>query len=284
MIAFYGMGLLGSNFVRALSRRGEAVQVWNRSEAKARALEVLPGVTACSDPEEAARGATRLHLTLSDDAAVDEVLARARPAIAQRAVIVDHSTTTAQGAAERARIWAERGAPYLHAPVFMGPQNAHDATGLMLASGPRALFDSVSGELAKMTGKLHFMGESPDSAAAFKLMGNLFLMFLTEGLADMLALGKAMGVEPAQAATLFEMFNPGNSIPARIKRMTDASFSAPSWTLEMARKDARLMIDEAGRGGVTLPALPAIAAHMDALIARGHGADDWTVIASDFVK
>jgi len=39
MIAFLGMGLLGSNFVRALRRRGEDVQVWNRSPAKAKLLE-----------------------------------------------------------------------------------------------------------------------------------------------------------------------------------------------------------------------------------------------------
>src|SRR5262245_42175620 len=38
VIAFFGMGLLGSNFVRALRRRGEEVRVWNRSAGKARAL------------------------------------------------------------------------------------------------------------------------------------------------------------------------------------------------------------------------------------------------------
>ena len=78
MIAFYGMGLLGSNFVRALRRRDQPVRVWNRTPEKARALE-SDGAVAVDDPAEAARGATRLHLTLSDHAAVDEVLERARP-------------------------------------------------------------------------------------------------------------------------------------------------------------------------------------------------------------
>jgi len=49
----------------------------------------------------------------------------------------------------------------------------------------------------------------------------------------------------------------------------------------MARKDARLMMDEAQRAQVPLAVLPAIAQQMDRFIARGHGGDDWTVIAKD---
>jgi 3-hydroxyisobutyrate dehydrogenase len=39
------------------------------------------------------------------------------------------------------------------------------------------------------------------------------------------------------------------------------------------------MLDEAAAHGRPLPMLPAIAARMDALIAEGHGKDDWTVLA-----
>ena len=53
MIAFFGMGLLGSNFVRALRKRGEDVHVWNRSADKARALESV-GAKAFDDPAAAA--------------------------------------------------------------------------------------------------------------------------------------------------------------------------------------------------------------------------------------
>src|SRR5262245_65626614 len=100
MIAFFGMGLLGSNFVHALRRRGEDVQVWNRTPDKAKALEAV-GARAFADPAECARGAARVHLTLTDDTVVDDVLERARPGIAATTVIVDHSTTSAPGAAAR---------------------------------------------------------------------------------------------------------------------------------------------------------------------------------------
>jgi 3-hydroxyisobutyrate dehydrogenase len=64
-------------------------------------------------------------------------------------------------------------------------------------------------------------------------------------------------------------------------RMTSMRWSEPSWELSMARKDARLMLDEARRAGVALEVLPAIAARMDRVIAEGHGGDDWSVIAKD---
>ncbi len=128
MITFFGMGLLGSNFVRAQRRLGEDVRVWNRSPDKARALEA-DGATAFADPSEAARGATRVHVTLSDDAVVDEVLERARPGFEKNVVIVDHTTTSATGTAARAARWSDRGVAFQHAPVFMGPSNALAGTG-----------------------------------------------------------------------------------------------------------------------------------------------------------
>ncbi len=280
MIAFFGMGMLGSGFARALRRRGEDVQVWNRTAAKASVLEA-DGARAFSDPAAAARGAARIHLSLSDDAAVDDVLERARPGFAPGVVVVDHTTTSATGTAARAARWTERGVAFVHAPVFMGPQNALESTGIMLCSGDTALVEVLRPALAAMTGKLEYLGPRPDAAAAFKLLGNLFLMFLTSGLADLLALAKAMDISPGDASKLFDMFNPGATIGARMKRMLEANFSEPSWELSMARKDARLMIEEADRKKVPLAVLPAIAARMDAVIAQGHGGDDWTVIAKD---
>ncbi len=280
MIAFLGTGLLGGNFVRAWLGRGEAVQVWNRTAAKARILE-RDGALAAGDPATAVRGAARIHLTLSDDAAVDDVLEQARPGFADGVIIVDHTTTSATGTRARAQRWAERGIAFQHAPLFMGPQNALEASGIMLASGERARFDALQPALQKMTGKLLYLGPEPERAACFKLLGNLFLMHMTVGIAETLTLAKALAIPAAEAAALFDAFNPGATIPARVKRMLDADFAHPSWELSMARKDARLMLEESARADVPLSVLPAIAALMDRFIARGHANDDWTVIAKD---
>jgi 3-hydroxyisobutyrate dehydrogenase len=63
--------------------------------------------------------------------------------------------------------------------------------------------------------------------------------------------------------------------------MLTGDLSKASWELAMARKDARIMLEEAAAHGRPLTMLPAIASRMDALIAEGHGKDDWTVLAKD---
>lgn len=279
MIAFFGMGLLGANFVRAALRRGERVQVWNRTPDKARALEA-EGARAFSDPADAARGASRIHLALSDDAAVESVLQAARAGIAAGAIIVDHTTTSATGAAERHERFASGAPAFAHAPVFMGPQNALEASGTMLLSGPAHNHERLRPELEKMTGKLVYLGADPQRAAQFKLLGNLFLMFITTGVGETLALAKSFGIAPDEAAQLFQFFNPGLSVPARVARILASPQAAPSWQLQMARKDARLMLEAAAAADQPLNVLASIAATMDQFIERGHAQDDWTVIAS----
>jgi 3-hydroxyisobutyrate dehydrogenase len=41
------------------------------------------------------------------------------------------------------------------------------------------------------------------------------------------------------------------------------------------------MMEAADRGGTLLAVIPAIAEEMDRWIDKGHGKDDWTVIAKD---
>jgi 3-hydroxyisobutyrate dehydrogenase len=278
MVAFLGMGLLGANFVRAMINRGEKVQVWNRTATKATALEQY-GASATATPAEAVKGADRIHLTLKDDASVDEVLAIAAPGLQPGAVIIDHTTTSVEGAIRRTNEWKSRGFIYLHAPVFMGPPNALESTGYMLVSGDRQVVEQFTPILAKMTGKLLNFGPETGRAAAMKLLGNLFLIAFTTGIADTLMLAKGMQVPVSDLAMLFDNWNPAVLLPTRLKRMTSGNYSSPSWELSMARKDTGLFLQEAKKGGVTLAVIPAVAAEMDRWIAKGHGGDDWTVIA-----
>jgi 3-hydroxyisobutyrate dehydrogenase len=283
MIAFIGTGHLGANFVKAMLRRSEQVQVWNRTAEKAKALEA-EGAKAFGNVADAVKDAERIHLTLKDDASVDEILEQAAPGFMPGAYIIDHTTTTAEGAAKRTKEWKERGYTYLHAPVFMGPQNAYDSTGYMMVSGDRAVIDKVEPELMKMTGKLLYFGTDTNKAAGIKLIGNLFLIAMTGGVADVLTLSKALEISVDEIMQLFEAWNPGMMLPARLKKMTSNTFHQPTWELGMARKDAGLMMQEAKRGGQQLTVVPAVAEVMDDYIARGHGKDDWTVIGKDAVQ
>ncbi len=282
MKAFLGMGLLGSNFVRAMLQKGETVQVWNRTPAKATALEAY-GAKAFGNANEAVQDAGIIHVTLKDDATVDEVLETASKGFKDGAIIIDHTTTSAKGAIQRVTDWKSKGFTYFHAPVFMGPQNALESTGYMLVSGDQSVIEKVQPELSKMTGKLINFGAEEGKAAGIKLTGNLFLLSLTAGLSDALALAKAHGIKADEVLNLFNNWNPGAMVPARLKKIAEGKFSEPSWELNMARKDAGLMINAAKEAGTSLGITPAIAAVMDQWISKGHGNDDWSVIAKDGV-
>jgi 3-hydroxyisobutyrate dehydrogenase len=272
-IAFLGTGLMGSGFVRHLRANGYEVNVWNRSAAKARALEA-DGAKAFEDPAAALAGADRIHLSLADDASVDAVLEPIASSISKSTWIVDHTTTAVTPTAERARRWNARDRVFVHAPVFMAPANALEGTGLMLISGEKQRHDALLADLQKMTGTVLYLGEAPERAAAFKLFGNMTLLGIMGVLGDVNRLAHAVGVSTAEAFSLFQHFNPGQFLPARAARIEAGQFTPPSFELAMARKDVRLMIEEAHRGGMDLFVMPGVAAMFDAAIARGEGALD----------
>jgi 3-hydroxyisobutyrate dehydrogenase len=279
LIAWLGTGLLGANFVRKLLERGETVHVWNRSPEKAHALEA-DGAKAFDQAIDAVRGASEIHLTLSDDASVDSVLDPLVDVILPTAFIADHTTTAPTPTGERVQRWQQRGRTFVHAPVFMGPSMARNATGLMLLSGDPEIRARVKPRLEPMTGKIVELGDDPTRAASFKLFGNMMLLVITGGLADVYTLGRSLGIDPQDAFTLFSEFNPGNAIQGRGKQMAEGKFQPPNFELTMARKDLRLMVDEAARHGAKLDVVPAVGALMDRYIAAGFGSDDSGVIGS----
>lgn len=275
--AFLGTGLMGSGFVRHMRARGLAVTVWNRSAAKAEALAGL-GATVAATPEEAIRGASHIHISLSDDASVDAVLEPLAGAIGSEAWIIDHTTTAPTPTRARAARWARRGCRFVHAPVFMSPAMCASGQGLMLLAGPAAYRTALTPVLAGMTGKVVDLGDAPDRAAAFKLFGNLTLLSIVGALADVARLAHACGMEAAEAYTLFEHFNPAAGLTMRAAKIAQGDTTA-SFEMTMARKDLRLMVEEAAAGGAPLAMIPALAALLDERIAQGDGALDVSAVA-----
>jgi 3-hydroxyisobutyrate dehydrogenase len=274
-IAFLGTGLMGTGFIRRARANGLTVRAWNRSAAKAQALAAQdPGITACATAAEAVRGAERIHLSLGDDASVDAVLEPLAGTLPAGTWLIDHTTTAVRPTAERVARWDARGMRFVHAPVFMAPANCAEGTGLMLISGDPARHAALQSALQAMTGKLVDLGPQPERAAAFKLFGNLTLLSILGILGDVGRLAAAVGIDMKDAFSLFEHFNPGQTLPQRAKRISSGQYTPPSFEMAMARKDLRLMVEEAARGGQTLVMVPALAALLDAGIARGEGALD----------
>ncbi len=277
-IAFLGTGLMGTGFVRRMLSQGHEVRVWNRTAAKAAALQAH-GAQPCADAAAAVAGADRVHLSLADDASVDAVLEPLAGTLPAGTWIVDHTTTAAHATATRVARWDARGRTFVHAPVFMGPANAAEGTGIMLVSGAPERCLALLPALQGMTGQVVNLGPQPERAAAFKLLGNLTILGLIGVLGDVNRLGHSLGLTAQESFSLFQHFNPGTSLAARAERIATADVNAPLFELAMARKDVRLMIEEAQHGGVALALMPALAALFDASIAKGQGAQDVVVAA-----
>ena len=150
----------------------------------------------------------------------------------------------------------------------------------MLVAGPKATFDRAQAALGAMTGRIFFLGERRDLAAANKLFGNAMILAVCGGLADVFAMAASLGIEAGDALALFSKFNPAGVLGYRGTAMARGDY-APAFELTMARKDVRLMVETAQER--ELAVLPALARRMDALIARGLGSDDLGVLAIDAV-
>jgi 3-hydroxyisobutyrate dehydrogenase-like beta-hydroxyacid dehydrogenase len=276
-VALLGTGLLGAGFAENLLAKGHTVTVWNRTRGKAEAL-ATKGATVAETPAAAVAGAERVHLVLTADDAVDAVIDALLPALADGARLFDHSTNAPARVRTRVAALHARGVRYLHAPVFMGPQNAREATGLMLLSATDEDAAAVRPALEAMTGTLWHVGSRPDLAAIYKLQGNGLLVSLSGALGDLLAQGAAQGLSAQESLALFDVFKPGGAIPFFGARVARKGEMAPSWELAMARKDVGLMLEQAG-GPEGLVVLPAIARAMDDALAQGHADRDYSIFA-----
>jgi 3-hydroxyisobutyrate dehydrogenase len=277
-IALLGTGLLGAGMVENMLQKGLSVRVWNRSPHKLEPL-LRKGAIVAPTPADAVRTAERVHLVLAEDAAVDAVVAQLRPGLGKDVPVLDHSTNLPQKVRSRYRELRNQGVRYLPAPVFMSPQNARDASGLMLLAGPAAEHQALAQPLQTMTGKLLWVGEREDLAAVYKLAGNSMFFALASALADVFAIGAGNDVPPEQMLALFETFKPASALPFLGQRIQKAGSGPASFELAMARKDARLMQETAGRAPLLL--LPTIAAAMDRALQQGHGQADYSIFTKN---
>jgi len=273
-IAFLGTGLLGAALAEAAAKRGNRVTVWNRTTAKAKALEQF-GVHVADSPAAAVRGATRVHLVLKDDAVVEDVVSALRPGLDPSTIIADHTTTQPKLTAARVKRLNADGVKYIHCPVFIGPAAARKQHGTIMASGPGQLFDAIRDGLTQMAERVEYLGDRPDLAAVYKLCGNALITGITGLVADVFAIASGAGVASSDALNVTDFISPSAIVAGRGRNMAAGNF-APAFELEMARKDVRLMIETAG--DVPLAMLGSLANRMDALIASGHGAEDLAVL------
>lgn len=285
-IAFLGLGLINKNLaVAAVERaqklgREERVVVWNRSPGRVKdAVAECPSLGHAESAVDAVAGASRVHIALADDDAVDGLLTDALVAAikAAGAVVVDHTTTAPLPTQARAERLRAAGVAYLHAPVFMSPANCRAGTGIMLLVGEDDVVAAHTPALAEMTGTLKQLGTDWRKAATMKLIGNAGILSMLGIVADTFQIAAGVDMSPDEALEVFSFFNPAaGAFQVRGPKMAKGDFT-PSFELTMARKDVRLMMETAGAR--PLAVLPSLAARMDTLLGEGEGQQDVGVLA-----
>src|SRR5205823_13262971 len=118
-IGLIGLGLMGRPMGMNLIKAGYSLTVWNRTASRADEL-VAAGAKPAKSPQEVAAAADFLLTIVSDPPALEEVLwgsNGAMQAVKRGSSYVDSSTISPSLARKIAAACAERGAPFLDAPV-----------------------------------------------------------------------------------------------------------------------------------------------------------------------
>ena len=276
-VAVLGTGIMGAPMARNLAAAGHEVRAWNRSPEKAAALD---GVEAAAEIAEAVSDADAVVTMLADAGAVAAVAGEALPALGD-AVLVQMSTIGPEASARLAEQADQDGTPFVDAPVLGTRQPAEEGKLVVLASGPEAVREGVQPLFDAVGAKTLWLGEA-GAASRLKLVLNTWILALTEGLAEAIALAEALGVDPQTFLDTIDgspMGTPYANLKGKL--MIERDFP-PSFPLELALKDARLALAAAEEQGLRLPALASVAEQMERATEAGHGREDMaaTIVAS----
>jgi 3-hydroxyisobutyrate dehydrogenase len=280
-VALLGAGsTMGKGMARNLAGAGIAVRAWNRTPENAEELRGEPGLVVCETPAEAARGAAALITMVSDGDAVVAVMEGDRGAVAgaSEGTIWVQASTIGIEATERCQaLAAEAGLVLVDAPVLGTKQPAEAGELVILASGPEAARERLRPLFDAIGKKTLWVGEEPGAGSRLKLVINAWIVTAVEGTAEVVALARALGVDPELVLEAFA----GGPLELPYMGIKATSMLAgefePSFRLALAAKDARLAVGAAEAGGLELPALEAIAERFTAA-AREHGDKDLSAV------
>jgi 3-hydroxyisobutyrate dehydrogenase len=269
-IAALGTGVMGAPMARNLVRAGHDVRVWNRSPEKAAPLGD-DGADVRDDPAAAAAGADVVMTMLADADAVLDVVRRA--GLAEGQIWWQASTIGLDGTEHCEALAQETGATLVDAPVLGTRLPAEEGKLVILASGPDEALDACA-PLFDAVGQRTMRLGAAGIGTRLKLAVNSWVLAVTQGTAETIALAQALELDPAWVFQALE----GGALDLpyfrmKGKLMLDDEFPA-SFALALAAKDARLVAEAATRHGADLPIAQAIAERFAQATEAGHGDED----------
>jgi 3-hydroxyisobutyrate dehydrogenase len=276
-VAVLGTGIMGAAMARNLLAAGIKVRAWNRSREKAEPLEKEDAEVA-DNPQDAARGADFILTMLADADVVEEAVTRdVLSALAEDGVWLQMSTVGEGGNERLLRLAADGGVAYVDAPVLGTKQPAEQGQLIVLASGPEEVRERSEEIFSAVGSKTVWLGEAGEGSR-LKLVVNNWIVGLLGVLAETVAFAEATGVDPAKFLETIEG-GPLGLPYAQLKgsMMVEEEFPT-SFSANLARKDAALVLDAAEAHALRMRITEAVVARFDETIQAGHGEEDMAAV------
>lgn len=275
VVAVLGTGIMGAAMARSMRRAGLEVRAWNRTIERAQPLAEA-GARVEADAADAVRGADVVMTMLSDTRAVLAAMRAAEPGLSRGQVWLQTSTVGYQALPELAEYAERHGLRLVDSPVSGTRKPAEEGQLIVLAAGPQDVRDLLAPVLDAIGSRVQWLGEdaAAGTASRLKLVVNSIVLAETTAAAEAIELSEALGLDP----TLFARTIEGGVTDSKFLQMKTAAIAQrdfePNFSLEMAAKDGRLIVEAAERQGIALPMNAAIADRLARALEQGHGDKD----------
>jgi 3-hydroxyisobutyrate dehydrogenase-like beta-hydroxyacid dehydrogenase len=254
-VAFLGLGVMGYPMAGHLAKAGHEVTVYNRSAAKAEAWVAEHGQRAAPTPAEAAAGAEFVMTCVGNDDDLRAVCTGADGAFAgmgEGAVLVDHTTVSADVTRELHAAGATAGIAFVDAPISGGQAGAENGQLVVMCGGEQAAYDRAEPVIDAYAKLCRRLGES-GAGQLTKMVNQICIAGLVQGLAEGLHFAEKAGLDGRAvvevigggAAGSWQMVN-------RYETMIDDRFDF-GFAVDWMRKDLGICLGEADNNGASLP-------------------------------
>jgi 3-hydroxyisobutyrate dehydrogenase len=247
--------VMGFPMAGHLALAGHRVTVYNRSAEKRQAWCQEFGGAAAATPREAVADCDLVFCCVGNDDDLRSVVLGEQGAFSgmkSGAVLVDHTTASANVARELSAQAAQRGLQFVDAPVSGGQAGAQNGLLTVMCGGDAAAFEAARPVAMAFSRAFTLLGASGAGQLA-KMVNQIAIAGLVQGLSEAIGFGMKAGLNMEQvlevigkgAAQSWQMDNRG-------KTMIADKFEF-GFAVDWMRKDLGLCLDEAKRNGARLP-------------------------------
>ncbi|MDN3682013.1 NAD(P)-dependent oxidoreductase [Vibrio tapetis subsp. quintayensis] len=279
-ISFIGLGVMGFPMAGHLQQTGFDVTVYNRTTEKSqRWVERYQGKMAES-VADCVQQADIVCVCVGNDDDVRAMTVSESGAIAAMksgAILVDHTTTSAELAEELALAARAANIRFMDAPVSGGQAGAENGKLTVMCGGDKALFETLQPVLAAYAQSSVLMGANGQGQRA-KMVNQICIAGVLNGLSEGLLLAEKSGLD---IPTLVDCLKNGAAgswqMENRAVTMSQGEFDF-GFAIDWMIKDLGFCLQEAKNQGITLPLTDKTMAAYQELASQGHNRMDTSVI------